>query len=425
MADTRDQDPVQDTRTDGGPVASPRTFIGRRRIPPTKRRVRPPRRFGEPPGRWSRFLSPILIALVMGTGAFLGVKLSRGDGAAQLAQEPPSEVVTGDNGHQYLWGKVEAPPAGKLYWGAFRLNAPYDTNRVTSLEREVGRRPAVLMWFQEWAGEPDFPVAEAGWLFDRGIVPMVTWEPWRPPAVFGQIANDQPSFSLTRIVDGAWDDYITRYAEQIKAFGGPVMLRPMHEMDGFWYPWSGTAQTVAGNSPVEFIKAWRHIWRIFRDVGATNVTWVWSVNHVSLPATPENQIQNYWPGKKYVDWVAFSGFNWGTASPFGVWKGFDAVERERYVELTRYGKPVAITEMGAPEQGGNKARWIVDSFHDIMGHYPDLQLVIWYDKQDTPQRQWQIDSSPESLEAFRHVIADADILDASAALATATPHVPR
>ena len=59
----------------------------------------------------------------------------------------------------------------------------------------------------------------------------------------------------------------------------------------------------------------------FWDAGASNVTWVWSVNHVSLPDTPENRIQNYWPGKKFVDWIGFSGFNWGTASPLRVAEG--------------------------------------------------------------------------------------------------------
>ena len=279
------------------------------------------------------------------------------------------------------------------------------------------------MWYQEWSDQPSFPVDEAAWLFDRGIVPMVTWEPWKPPAVFGTIVNNQPRFSLKRIADGAWDPYIEKYARQIKSYGGPVMLRPMHEMDGFWYPWSGTVQTSVGNSPTEYKMAWRHIWRVFRDVGATNVTWVWSVNHVSVPDTAANNISNYWPGKKFVDWIGFSGFNWGTASPFSVWKGFDSVERQRYDQLLHWNKPIALTEMGAPEVGGNKAQWIHQSFQDIFAQYPHLRLVIWYDKQDSPVRQWQINSSPASLAAFRQVIADPRVLNADAAQVTASPDV--
>ncbi|MFN2543575.1 MAG: glycoside hydrolase family 26 protein [Actinomycetota bacterium] len=419
-------------------VRPPRTRLGRRAVADPasgpdnggprrgrRPRIREPRHFGEPQSKWSRRLSPVLIALVMVAGAVLGVKLSRDTGPSEekLAGPPTEAIVV--NGHRYLWGKITPPEHGRLYWGAFRLGAPYRTKLVSGLEQEVGIRPAVMMWYQEWAGQPDFPVAPVDWLFKRGIVPMITWEPWKPPKVFGTVVNDQPKFSLQRIADGAWDGYISRYARQIARYGGPVILRPMHEMDGSWYPWSGTAQRAAGNSPTEFKKAWRHIWRVFRDAGATNVTWMWSVNHVSLPATPENQIRNYWPGKKFVDWIGFSGFNWGTSSPFGVWKGFDAVERARYDDLATYGRPIAITEMGAPEQGGDKAKWIHDSFRDIRRHYPKLQMLVWYDKQDTAVREWQIDSSPESLAAFREEIGNPRVLDADAALGTAKPHVPR
>ena len=405
-------------RGDGDTPAPPRTLQRGRPGPPGRR----PRHFGRARTRIPQVLSVALIAIVMGLGAFFGLLLSH-QKTVVVEEKLPSEVVTDAQGHPHLWGKVLPTPKDKVYWGAFRLGAPYKTTLETSLEQEVGRRPAVLMWYQEWAGQPDFPVDEAAWLFDRGIVPMVTWEPWKPPTVFGTIVNDQPRFSLTRIADGAWDAYITRYARQIKRYGGPVMLRPMHEMDGFWYPWSGTVQTAAGNSPTEYKKAWRHIWRVFRDVGATNVTWVWSVNHVSVPATPENNIRNYWPGKKFVDWIGFSGFNWGTASPLSVWKGFDAVERQRYDQLLRWDKPIALTEMGAPEFGGNKAAWIRDSFHDIFAKYPQLKMVIWYDKQDSPQRDWQINSSTASLDAFRRALAEPGVLDADAAMITASPHV--
>jgi hypothetical protein len=403
------------------PVRPPRTRSGRRALGSGRPRFGEPRHFGPPTSRLSRLLSPVLIAVVMAGFAVLGVKLSRNDALQPPAKAKlPTEAVVAD-GKRHLWGRVLAPQHHRLYWGAFRLGAPYDQSLVTGLEDEVSTRPAVLMWYQEWAGEPDFPVAPVDWLFHRGIVPMITWEPWKPPAVFGTIVNKQPRFTLERIADGAWDGYITRYARQIEHYGGPVILRPMHEMDGRWYPWAGTAQP--GNSPVEFKKAWRHIWRVFRDVGASNVTWMWSVNHVSVPDTPANQIRAYWPGKKYVDWVGFSGFNWGTSSPSSVWRGFDAVERERYDELATYGRPIAITEMGAPEEGGDKAKWIRQSFRDIFRHYPKLQMLIWYDKQDTPERQWQIDSSTASLEAFRDQIANPHVLDADEAMRTARPQV--
>ena len=61
----------------------------------------------------------------------------------------------------------------------------------------------------------------------------------------------------------------------------------------------------------------------------------------------------------------------------------------------------------------------------IFKRYPRLQMVIWYDKQDSDERAWQIDSSPESLEAFRTVISVPKVLHADAAMITAEPHVPQ
>ncbi|MBI4728871.1 MAG: hypothetical protein HY775_05135 [Acidobacteria bacterium] len=316
-----------------------------------------------------------------------------------------------------LAGKVPAPPAARRYWGAYRRGAPYDRDALGALEAQAGRVPAILMWYQEWTGGPLFDVDSARWLEERGIVPMVSWEPWKPPARFGQLVVDQPAYSLRRIASGALDAFVERYAQAIKEYGGPVMLRPMHEMDGFWYPWSGLAN---GNRPADYVAAWRHLRAVFERVGATNVTWVWSVNHRSVPATPENSIARYWPGARFVDWIGVSGFNWGDAGVGSTWKGFDAVYRPRYRELTPYRKPIMLTEIGAPEAGGDKGVWIRDAF-SAMARYPAIRAIVWYDKRDTPLRDWRIESSPRARASFRRAIAAGGVLSAPAAVRATRP----
>ena len=70
------------------------------------------------------------------------------------------------------------------------------------------------------------------------------------------------------------------------AWGKPLVLRFAHEMNGDWYPWS---EGVNGNAAGQYVPAYRRVVSLFRSVGATNVTWVWSPNVAypgSVPISP-------------------------------------------------------------------------------------------------------------------------------------------
>lgn len=311
-----------------------------------------------------------------------------------------------------LAGRVTSPAGRGVLWGVFVQGFPDSHAKLTSLEHAVGRKPAIVMWYQGWAGDQAFPTRDAQWLVSHGSVPMITWEPWLPPKIPGERIVDQPRYRLARIAAGAFDPYIRAYAKQVKRFGGPVMLRPFHEMDGDWYPWGGT---VNGNSPRAFIAAWRHVHDVFDEVGATNVTWVWSVNSGSVPDTPENSAGRYWPGSRYVDWIGISGFNWGTSSSFGSWYTFDQVYRQRIRLLMQFRRPIVLTEIGAAEVGGDKADWIRQTFSTIARRYPRVRAFVWYDQRDTALQDWRITSSPSSLAAFRSTVRQPVVLSAPAA----------
>jgi beta-mannanase len=155
--------------------------------------------------------------------------------------------------------------------------------------------------------------------------------------------------------------------------------------------------------------------RVFLDAGASNATWVWSVNHWSVPHTRANRIERYWPGRSFVDWVGISGFDSGPVRLPFLWQSFDTVFRSRYREVLRYGKPVIIAETGAPERGGNKAAWISAAFRSLLAGYPGISAIVWFDRRDTGQPNvgdWRIDSSLAALRAFRRAVADPRVLSA-------------
>src|SRR5581483_7718424 len=340
------------------------------------------------------------VGIAVAAGVYFGGSNSGGVRSATPRGTNPVRRVPGGSSRA-LAGKVRMPSGKRVLWGLYVPGAPYDRSKLVAVERAVGRRPAIVMWYQEWAGKRPFPAGDAGWLLSHGIVPMATWEPWRPPKILHQLVGNQRRFRLARIAAGAFDSYIRSYAEQIKGYGGPVMLRPFHEMDGFWYPWGGT---VNGNSPAAFVAAWRHIHHIFDQVGATNVTWVWSVNHESVPATRANDATRYWPGSRYVDWIGISGFNWGTSSPHSAWDSFDELYEKRISLLMQFRKPIVLTEIGAAEVGGDKAAWIRRTFATILRRYPRVRAFVWYDGRDSKLQDWRITSSPASLAAFRATV---------------------
>lgn len=299
-------------------------------------------------------------------------------------------------------GKVQ-PPATGAYTGIFKPPAPFDVTAVDTYYSMTGKRPAMVMWYQPWAtaGMHAFDAAACVSLYRRGVIPIITWEPWEPGKKAHSLSRpyDQPDYRLSNIADGKYDDYIRGWAQRIRALGGPIMLRPLHEMNGTWYPWGGT---VNGNSPASFIAAWRHIHDIFAEEHVTNVTWIWSVNRESVPATPDHDA--FYPGDDYVDWIGVSGFNFGGSRWASFSKQYDTV----LGQLKVHSKPIMLAEMASVEKGGDKAAWITDAYKRIQEEHPEVKAVIYYDNPEYDpkgKQDWNIDSSPGSEHAFTAAIA--------------------
>ena len=64
-----------------------------------------------------------------------------------------------------------------------------------------------------------------------GTVPLIYWAPVDPAD------PGSPAWTYNTILNGDHDAYITQFAQDAKAYGGRVLLRFAHEMDGDWFPW--------------------------------------------------------------------------------------------------------------------------------------------------------------------------------------------
>ncbi len=295
---------------------------------------------------------------------------------------------------------------GPIALGAYIPGAPGDPAQIDQFTVLVGAVPAVVMWYQDWAhtGIREFNPVQMNAVVARGAMPMVTWEPWDYTA-----GISQPAYSLARIVAGAYDLYIRQWAQNAAAWARPMYLRFAHEMNGNWYPW---CFGVNGNTAAQYVAAWRHIYAIFRQEGATNVRWVWSPNVSSTingrrrgVATP--QVAALYPGDAYVNWIALDGYNWGTTQSWSHWAGLATVFGTSYTSLTKLtSKPMMLAETASTELGGNKATWITQGFlTDIPARFPRVRAVIWFN--ENKETDWRVNSSSAALAAYRGVAKSA------------------
>jgi hypothetical protein len=267
--------------------------------------------------------------------------------------------------------------------GVFQPGAPERPGLIDAFARQIGRRPALVESFFSW-DEQLISSEQLHAVASRGAVPLVTWEPWHA--------------SLESIRAGKHDDYIRASARDAAAYGGPIMLRFAPEMNGSWAPWGAG---VDGNTPADYVGAWRHIVSIFRKEGATNVRWVWAPN---IMASDGGQRFNpFYPGDRWVDWVALDGYNWG--ADLG-WRSFTDVFGPSYETLTRLSpKPVMIAETGCNQTGGDKAAWITSAFGREIPQFKRLRAVVWFNATHAGGKEdWRVDSSPQSLRAFRTAV---------------------
>lgn len=313
-----------------------------------------------------------------------------------------------------LLGSEFSPPQS-IYWGAWISgdtygvgNPPWNPAAVDIFERHAGKNISILHWGQPWwhcngtCSYQLFDLQRSQYeaVRQEGAIPLVDWASFDYAAP--ELLN-QPAFSLSTIIAGQHDEYIREWATQAKAWGHPFFLRFDWEMNGQWFPWS---ERVNGNRRGEFVQAWRHVHDIFEQVGAHNVTWVWSPNVIGPGTDP---LESLYPGDNYVDWLGMSGYNTGThpARPGGRWQTFEQVFSGTYAALRVLSprKPIMIAETASTEAGGSKAEWIRDALaHSLPRHFPEVKAVLWFNW-NVRGTDWPIESSPAAQEAFAESIA--------------------
>jgi beta-mannanase len=315
---------------------------------------------------------------------------------------------------------ILAPAANTIWFGA----APKDhMSELDDFVTAAGQTPALFQYYNAWANanvQLPFDAVKATYLRNyvppapmaqivTPMAPIVTWEPWDTSID----SVEQLPYKLSTISNGDWDQYIVPWAMAVRSWGQPLFLRFAHEMNGNWYPW-GTANTPVstgtglppnGNTPQDYVDAWRHVHDKFRCLDVTNVTWIWAPN---IWYSGSTHLRDVYPGEDYVDWIGIDGYNFGDDPPDHTWETVDQVFEETLRRLEFIGKPLMITETACEEVSDplSKAAWIDDFFAMLNRGKTFIRGFVWFNE-GPPEKihNWPIQSSVEATTAFSTNIA--------------------
>lgn len=276
--------------------------------------------------------------------------------------------------------------------GVITPTGPFNMADLDAFEAAAGGQADIYSYYQEWAYN-SFDPAVNNAIVARGMTPEIVWDPW--DWVKGP---NQPEYSLASIISGSHDDYIKSWARAVRMWKKPLRIRLMTEMNSPNFAWG---VTVNGNTPAQFIAAWRHIVSIFRAYRANNVQWVWAPASSQDGTVPIAQI---YPGDAYVDWLGIDGYNWGSTVTWSAWRSFDQVFGPSLADFRAISpnKPVAISETSSAEMGGNKAAWISEFFTKLKAN-PQIRSYTWFNLDK--ETDWRITSSESARAAFASGLA--------------------
>jgi hypothetical protein len=283
-----------------------------------------------------------------------------------VAVAPP-----GAPGHHKV-ARAHLPATPLHYLGVYEGGMPDSYAPVQQFQAAVGVTPNIALYYSSW--NEQFKAAFAVQAYDAGATPAVQIEPYQ--------------VSMADIAAGQYDSYLRSFASAVVNYGRPVIIGFAHEPDGDWYPWG--ANSV---SPTVWIAAWQHVVDVFRDTGADNVIWLWTVNAQGADA---GMAGAWWPGPAYVTWIGLDGYY---AQPGDT---FSKVFGPLLTVTAGLGKPVLISETAVGPGTGNQVAGIANLFAGLRSD--KLLGLIWFNQAQhggTFHQDWRLEANPAAVRAFR------------------------
>ncbi|MDF5754521.1 glycosyl hydrolase [Spongiactinospora sp. TRM90649] len=236
-------------------------------------------------------------------------------------------------------------PAGGAYWGMYVPPPEQGTllSAITGMESSIGRKLDIVFTYHDMSTTDNGALLKADEpQIGRDRILLLSWE--------AKLWHENREIRWRDIADGKLDaTVIDPQAARIKAYGKQVMLGFDGEME----------RKTASGTPADYVAAYQHIYDRFKELGVTNVDWVWAVTGYS---EYRPRWKSYYPGHDYVDWISYDPYNFGPCRD-APWQSFEQTLKPTYDWFQENGfedKPIVIGEYGTeadPDRPEAKAEW--------------------------------------------------------------------
>ncbi len=308
-------------------------------------------------------------------------------------------------------GRAYTPPKKRVYHGLQETGRMEDWQRF---RKSIRAHPAVMQTFHTW-----------------GTRPTMAMQRWTAGRARGMISVSTAPGGGNEVIDpygiahGKGDGYPLWLSHDLARWGHPTYIRLMPEMNGHWNPYcafntDGTSRG-ARHSTTWFRRAWRRFVLIVRGgrVSSINarlrriglapmeargpykhsglpariprpkVAIQWVPQTVGSPALSANGPHDYWPGRKYVDWVGLDMYS--------IYPNFDGFNRF-YRSYRR--EPFVVGEYGL--WGEDNPAWVKRMYGWARRHKRARMLVYYQgQEQDGPFKIWH---HPRSRNVLRKIL---------------------
>lgn len=281
-----------------------------------------------------------------------------------------------------------APPGKKMFFGVTDTG---DAAGYRDFARTVGKRPAVIQTFHPWGNSLHKAMPRWRSIHARPMLHVTT-------------RSDSGVELITprQIALGRGDDYLVRLNRTLSRRKTPIYLRPLGEPNRCLNLYSGVDcyGNVRGGSYAFkwYRQAFRRIATIvkgggkrakinrrLRRIGLPHVqkrrkrsrlprlfrrapvATVWSPLPAGSPTVKANWPANYWPGKKWVNWVGTDFYN-----QYNNWRHL-----KRFYTKFSLGKnkPMALTEFGL---WGRDGPGFIKRIFRFAGTRKNMRMMVYY-----------------------------------------------